>query len=77
MDRGKIAGGFLCFFSFVMTVVFLWGLVLQAWWAVAIPVAVLVVVSMTLLFWVGWTFLTTDVEPAQPTGGVGPGEPPV
>ena len=43
----------------------MWGLVQQEWWAVAVPVAVLVVAAMTLLFWVGWTFISSDAEPPQ------------
>lgn len=68
MDRAKIGGIALCFLALLATVVILWGLVLQEWWAVAVPVAVLVVVSMTLLFWVGWTLFATEVGPPPPGG---------
>ena len=65
MDLGKVAGVLLCLLAILTTGVVVWGLVQQEWWAVAIPVAVLVVVAMTLLFWVGWTFITSDMEPPQ------------
>lgn len=51
--------------AILTTGVVMWGLVQQEWWAVAVPVAVLVVVAMTLLFWVGWTFFSSDAEPPQ------------
>ena len=63
MDRGKVAGLLLCLLAVGLTALFLWGIGTRAYWAIAVPVALLVVVTMTLLFWVGWTFLSTDVEP--------------
>ena len=60
MARGKLAGGFLCLIAVSLTVVFLWGLATQAYWALAVPIAAGVVVVMSLLFWVGWTFMTTE-----------------
>lgn len=63
MDRGKIIGGLLCLAAVAGTILFLWGLMNQAYWALAIPIGAGVVVAMTLLFWVGWTFISTDVEP--------------
>ena len=68
MDRAKIGGIILCLLALLATVVILWGLVLQEWWAVAVPVAVLVVVCMTLLFWVGWTLFAAEVGPPPPPG---------
>ncbi|GEM_PF-4123200 len=53
--------------------VFLWGLMTQSYWAIAIPIGAMIVVVMTLLFWVGWTFVMTDTSvpierlPARPT----------
>lgn len=74
MDRGVIAGIALCLLALGITVVVLWGLSMQEWWAVAIPVAAMVVVSMTLLFWVGWTLISTEGGPppgrsGEPQGG--------
>jgi len=65
MDQGKIFGIVLCILAVALTAVFLWGLAQQQWWAVAIPVAALVVIAMTMLFWVGWTFFTTENGPPQ------------
>ena len=66
MDRGKLFGAALCLAALGLTVVFLWGISARAYWAIAIPVAAIVVVSMGLLFWVGWTFITT-APPETPT----------
>ena len=65
VGRGKVTGVLLCLLAILTTGVVVWGLVQQEWWAVAVPVAVLMVVAMTLLFWVGWTFISTDAEPPQ------------
>ena len=73
MDRGKISGAILCVSAVALTLVFLWGIASQEYWAIAIPVAVGVVVAMTLLFWVGWTFIITDAGP--PSGDDRPGAP--
>lgn len=69
MPPGKIIGAVLCLLAVGGTVVVLWGLTRQAWWAVAIPVGVLVVAAMTMLLWVGWTFIVTEAEAGEPPGG--------
>jgi hypothetical protein len=51
----------------------MWGITAQAYWAIAIPVATVVVVAMALLFWVGWTFMTTEIGPIEPPGNGGQG----
>lgn len=60
MDRGKLIGAAICIAALSLTAVFLWGISARAYWAIAVPVAVLVIVAMALLFWVGWTFITTE-----------------
>lgn len=72
MDRGKLGGAMLCVLALALTVLFLSGIVAQAYWAIAIPVAAGVVVVMALLFWVGWTFMTTEVAPLEPPSAEGP-----
>ena len=39
------------------------GVVAESYWALAIPVAALVLFVLGLVFWVGWTILTVHVEP--------------
>jgi hypothetical protein len=60
-----LVGVFLCVLALAGTVLFLSGLATQAYWAMAIPVAVLVVLFMALVFWVGWTFIMTESGPEQ------------
>ncbi len=60
MERGKFIGGALCLGSVSLTVLFLAGIAAGAYWAIAIPVAVLIVAAMTMLFWMGWVFLMTE-----------------
>lgn len=69
MDRGKLAGAFLCFASLALSILFLWGIASGAYWAIAVPVALLVLVAMALLFWVGWTFFSTE-----PLSGAAPSD---
>ena len=65
MQLGRAFGVFLCLAAVVLTVVFLWGIVAQAYWAIAVPIALMVVFAMSMLFWVGWTFLVTDMTPPE------------
>ena len=44
---------------------FLIGLLGKSYWAVAIPVAILVFFVLGLTFWVGWTIATIEVEPFE------------
>ena len=60
MGRGKLIGVFICIAALALTAIFLWGITARAYWAIAIPIAILVIVAMALLFWVGWTFITTE-----------------
>lgn len=65
MNRARLFGALLCVFALGGTVLFIWGLVSQAYWALAIPVGFVVVLVMTLVFWVGWTFIMTESGPEQ------------
>jgi len=44
---------------------FLLGLLQQSYWAIAIPVAILVFFVLGLSFWVGYTIATIQVDPYQ------------
>ena len=45
-----------------MVLIFIAGLLSGSWWAVAIPVALLLSFVLGLVFWVGWTIMTVDVQ---------------
>ncbi len=62
--------------SVVGGALFLYGLAVESYWALALPLAALVLFVLGLVFWIGWTIATVHVEaegePLAPAGG-GPG----
>jgi hypothetical protein len=67
-DSSRTQGGLICAAVGLIGVVFLLGLINGAYWAVAIPVGVLLAFVLGLAFWVGWTIATVEVE-AEPDPG--------
>ena len=67
-DSSRKQGGLICVGVVVIGVVFLLGLINGAYWAVAIPVGILLAFVLGLTFWVGWTIATVEVE-AEPDPG--------
>jgi hypothetical protein len=65
-DAGRAQGLAICALAAGLGVLFLAGLLSGAYWAVAIPVAVLLAVVLGLTFWVGFTIATIRVEPEPP-----------
>ena len=45
--------------------IFLLGLLQQSYWALALPVAIVVAFVLGLTFWVGYTIATIQVEPYE------------
>ncbi len=72
-DSSRVQGGLICVGAAILGLVFLLGLINGAWWAVAIPVGVLLAFVLGLTFWVGWTIATVQVEP-EPDPGAEPAE---
>jgi hypothetical protein len=64
-DASRVQGGLICVGVFVLGAWFLFGLLSKSYWAVALPVAVLVFFGLGLAFWVGYTIATVQVEPAD------------
>jgi hypothetical protein len=62
-DSSRAQGGLICVGTVIVGAVFLLGLLGGAWWAVAIPVGILLAFVLGLTFWVGWTIATVEVEP--------------
>ncbi|MEM7411863.1 MAG: hypothetical protein AAF430_16655 [Myxococcota bacterium] len=62
-DSSRTQGGLICVGVAVLAALFLIGLLQQSYWAVAIPVAILVFFVLGLTFWVGYTIATIQVEP--------------
>jgi hypothetical protein len=62
-DSSRTQGGLICVGVVVVAALFLLGLLQQSYWALAIPIAVLVSFVLGLVFWVGYTIATIQVEP--------------
>jgi hypothetical protein len=62
-ERSRALGGLLCLGTVAGGALFLYGLAVQSYWAVALPLAALVLFVLGLVFWIGWTIATIQVEP--------------
>ena len=65
-EAGRIQGVLICAGAVALGLLFLAGLLSGAYWAVAIPVAILLAIVLGLVFWVGYTIATIRVEPEPP-----------
>jgi hypothetical protein len=76
-DDARAQGGLICVAVVVLGALFLAGILSRSYWALALPVAVLVFFVLGLAFWVGWTIATVHVEPEPapdaPPDEAGPG----
>jgi hypothetical protein len=62
-DSSRVQGALICVVCVALGLIFGIGLLRGAFWAVAIPVAVLLAFALGLAFWVGFTIATIQVEP--------------
>lgn len=62
-DSSRTQGGLICVGVVIVAALFVLGLLQQSYWALAIPVALLVAFVLGLTFWVGYTIATIRVEP--------------
>ena len=67
-DSSRTQGGLICVAVVILAALFLLGLLQQSYWALALPVAVLVSFVLGLVFWVGYTIATIRVEPEHDPG---------
>ena len=74
-DSSRAQGGLICVGVVVVGLIFLLGLFSHSYWAIALPVAVLVGFVLGLTFWVGWTIATIRVETDEPDASAAPGSP--
>ncbi len=70
-NTSRVWGGLLCAAIVIVAIFFLWGISLQSYWALAIPVIVGFLGVLALGFWIGWTIVTIKTEPpaAEPSSG--------
>jgi hypothetical protein len=71
-DSSRNQGLAICAAAIGLALVFGIGLLSGAWWAVAIPVALLLAFVLGLTFWVGYTLATVVVEPEPEAGAARP-----
>lgn len=62
-DSSRTQGGLICVGVVILAAWFVLGLLQQSYWAIAIPVAIVVFFALGLSFWVGYTIATIQVEP--------------
>ena len=82
-DSSRTQGRLICGGAALFGLWFLIAMLQKSYWAIAIPVAVLVFFVLGLTFWVGWTIATIEVEPfdepeppqREPAAGTAPDRP--
>jgi len=69
VDTSRLWGGLLCAAMVIVAIIFLWGIGVQSYWALAIPVMVGFLGILAMGFWIGWTILTIKTAPpvAEPS----------
>ncbi len=74
-ERSKVLGGLVCLGAVTAGALFLYGLSVESYWALALPLAAAFLFVLGLVFWIGWTIATVHVEAeGEPlTAGGGPG----
>ncbi|MEE2679608.1 MAG: hypothetical protein VX546_13595 [Myxococcota bacterium] len=74
-DSSRTQGGLICVAVVILGAWFLLGLLGESYWALAIPVAVVVFFALGLCFWVGYTIATIQVEPFEEDSAADPETP--
>ncbi len=59
----RLQGALICLAAAIAALLFLAGIIARSYWALAVPVAALVLFVLGLVFWVGWTILTVRIDP--------------
>ncbi|MDI6753459.1 MAG: hypothetical protein QME78_03585 [Thermodesulfobacteriota bacterium] len=71
-DTSRVWGALLCLAILGVAIFFLWGISVQSYWALAIPVLIGFLGILTLGFWIGWTILTIKTSPPAPESTIEP-----
>ena len=66
MQRSRIVGGLICLGTILVGIAFIWGIALQNYWAIAIPVIIGFLGVLALGVWIGWTMAVTEIEAPKP-----------
>jgi len=65
LRRSKRVGMRICVFAAAAALLFVWGIAVESYWALAIPVAVGVLTALSLMFWIGYTINTVRGIPPE------------
>jgi hypothetical protein len=65
LRRSKRIGMRICVLAAGVALLFVWGIAVESYWALAIPVAVAVLTALSLMFWIGYTINTVRGIPAE------------
>jgi len=63
MQKSRVVGGLICLIMVAEGLVFVWGIVVESYWAIAVPVIIGFLGMLSLGFWIGWTMAVTKIEP--------------
>lgn len=61
-ERSRVLGGLLSLGAIAAAALFLAGVFAGSYWALAIPVTIVVLFVLGLVSWIGWTIATVQVE---------------
>jgi hypothetical protein len=61
-ERSSALGGAVCLGAALAAALFLYGISIESYWALALPLGALVLFVLGLVFWIGWTILTVRAE---------------
>jgi hypothetical protein len=64
-DSSRNQGAMICAGAAFAALLFVLGVLRGSYLALAIPVAILTLFALGLVFWVGWTIYTVQVEPER------------
>jgi hypothetical protein len=64
-DSSRQQGGLICVGAGVVALLFVIGVLRGSYLALAIPVTIVTLFALGLVFWVGWTIYTVQVEPER------------
>ncbi|MCL4683308.1 hypothetical protein KJ059_00995 [Myxococcota bacterium] len=64
-DSSRQQGGLICIGAGIAALLFLLGVLNGSYLALAIPVTIVTLFALGLVFWVGWTIYTVQVEPER------------
>ncbi|HEY8494059.1 MAG TPA: hypothetical protein VIN04_09205 [Myxococcota bacterium] len=64
-DSSRKQGALICVGAAIAALLFVIGILRGSYVALAIPVAALTLFALGLVFWVGWTIYTVQVEPER------------